>query len=93
LPAYRTRESQSLSLGKKAGADFVKTSTGFSTGGATVEDVALMKQTVGDSMLIKASTGIKTQTIALAMINAGAIRLGTSSGIKIIVGEMDASQN
>lgn len=69
---------------KIAGANFVKTSTGFSTGGATIADVKLMRQTVGDSMGVKASGGIKDYKTALAMIQAGASRLGTSSGIAIV---------
>ena len=69
---------------KNAGADFVKTSTGFGTGGATVEDVALMKETVGSSMEVKASGGIRDYETAIKMINAGATRLGTSSGISIV---------
>lgn len=70
----------------EAGAHFVKTSTGFSGGGATVEDVRLMKSVVGDQMEVKASGGIKDATQAKAMIDAGATRLGTSSGITIIQG-------
>jgi deoxyribose-phosphate aldolase len=69
---------------KLAGADFVKTSTGFSTGGATVDDVRLMRKTVGPNMGVKASGGIKSYETALAMIEAGATRLGTSSGIDIV---------
>ena len=69
---------------KNAGADFVKTSTGFGTGGATVEDVALMKETVGSSMEVKASGGIRDYETAIKMIEAGATRLGTSSGISIV---------
>ncbi len=69
-----------------AGADFVKTSTGFSKGGATVEDVRLMKQTVGDRCRVKASGGIRTPEDFIAMIEAGAARIGTSSGIKLICG-------
>lgn len=68
---------------KNAGADFVKTSTGFGTGGATVEDVALMKETVGETMQVKASGGIRDYETAIKMIEAGATRLGTSSGIAI----------
>jgi deoxyribose-phosphate aldolase len=68
---------------KNAGADFVKTSTGFGTGGATVEDVSLMKETVGSSMDVKASGGIRDYETAIKMIEAGASRLGTSSGIAI----------
>ncbi len=71
-------------LAKKAGADFVKTSTGFSTGGATVHDVALMRKTVGDDMGVKASGGVRTHEDLLAMIEAGANRIGTSAGPKII---------
>ena len=69
---------------KNAGADFVKTSTGFGTGGATVEDVALMKETVGETMQVKASGGIRDYETAIKMIEAGATRLGTSSGISIV---------
>ena len=71
-------------LAKEAGADFVKTSTGFSTSGATVEDVALMRKTVGKDLGVKASGGIHSKKEALAMIDAGATRLGASSGVKII---------
>lgn len=71
-------------LSKEAGADFVKTSTGFSTGGAKVEDVALMRKTVGDAMGVKASGGIHTTEEAQAMIDAGASRLGTSATLAII---------
>ena len=71
-------------LSKEAGADFVKTSTGFSTGGAKAEDVALMRKTVGDAMGVKASGGIHTAEEAQAMIDAGANRLGTSATLAII---------
>ncbi|MDC7127298.1 MAG: deoxyribose-phosphate aldolase [Spirochaetales bacterium] len=71
----------------EAGADFVKTSTGFSTAGATPENVALMKKTVGDSAKVKAAGGVRTFEDAVAMIEAGADRLGTSGGIKIINGQ------
>ncbi len=71
-------------LSKEAGADFVKTSTGFSTGGATVHDVALMRQTVGPEMGVKASGGVRTHEDLLAMVEAGANRIGTSNGTKII---------
>ena len=73
-------------LAKEAGADFVKTSTGFSTGGATVEDVKLMRETVGSDLGVKASGGVRSRADAEAMIAAGASRLGTSSGVKIIEG-------
>ncbi len=74
-------------LSLKAGADFVKTSTGFSTGGATVEDVQLMKNTVGDKAEVKASGGVRTPEDLENMIKVGATRIGTSSGIKLIKGE------
>ncbi|MTD40032.1 deoxyribose-phosphate aldolase [Erwinia sp. CPCC 100877] len=73
-------------LAKEAGADFVKTSTGFSTGGATVADVALMRQTVGPDMGVKASGGIHNEQEARAMIEAGATRIGTSAGVAIMEG-------
>ena len=69
---------------KQAGADFVKTSTGFSTGGATVAAVKLMRETVGPDMGVKASGGIRTHEDLLAMVEAGANRIGTSNGTKII---------
>ncbi len=72
---------------KKAGADFVKTSTGFSTHGATVEHVALMRKTVGPDMGVKAAGGVRTFEDAVAMIKAGATRLGTSGGVKIVQGK------
>jgi len=78
-------------LAKEAGADFVKTSTGFSTGGATIEDVKLMKDTVGDSLKIKASGGIRDYETAKAMVEAGASRIGASSSIKIVEGEQVCS--
>lgn len=71
---------------KECGADFVKTSTGFSKGGATTEDVALMRRTVGHDMGVKASGGIRTLEDARAMVEAGANRLGTSSGAAIVQG-------
>lgn len=69
-----------------AGADFVKTSTGFNGGGATVEDVALMRRTVGPDLGVKASGGVRSREDALAMIDAGATRIGASSGIAIVKG-------
>ena len=69
-----------------AGADFVKTSTGFSGSGATVEDVALMRRTVGPRVGVKASGGVRTYDDAIAMITAGANRIGASSGVKIVAG-------
>jgi deoxyribose-phosphate aldolase len=71
-------------LSKKAQADFVKTSTGFSTGGATAEDVALMRRTVGPGMGVKASGGVRTLDDLRKMIAAGATRVGASSSVKII---------
>ena len=73
-------------LSVAAGADFVKTSTGFSKSGATVEDVALMRKTVGKAALVKASGGIRDYKTAKAMIEAGADRLGCSAGIAIVQG-------
>ncbi|MGX7418814.1 deoxyribose-phosphate aldolase [Carnobacterium gallinarum] len=78
-------------LAKKAGADFVKTSTGFSTGGATVEDVKLMRGTVGPEMGVKASGGVRSLADAQAFIDAGATRLGASSGVAIMEGQTAAS--
>ncbi len=71
-------------LSQQAGADFVKTSTGFGHGGATAADVTLLRSTVGPSMGVKASGGIRTRDDALAMIDAGATRLGASSGLQIV---------
>lgn len=71
-------------LAKAAGADFVKTSTGFSTGGATAADVKLMRETVGAGMGVKASGGIGSAAEAAAMAEAGATRIGTSHGMEII---------
>ena len=69
---------------KNAGADFVKTSTGFCPGGATAEDVALMRSVVGDKMGIKASGGIRTLADLKKMVSAGATRIGASAGVKIV---------
>lgn len=77
-------KKKACTLAVNAGANFVKTSTGFSTGGATVEDVALMRQTVGDAVGVKASGGIHSRQEALAMIEAGATRIGASAGIAIV---------
>ena len=73
-------------LAKEAGADFVKTSTGFAAGGATAADVRLMRESVGEAMGVKAAGGIRSRADAEAMIAAGATRLGTSSGVKIVEG-------
>jgi deoxyribose-phosphate aldolase len=78
---------QACELAVKAGAEFVKTSTGFGPGGATATDVALMKRTVGDRAEVKASTGINDRRMADELIAAGASRLGTSKGIRIILDE------
>jgi len=72
------------SIVTQAGADFIKTSTGFSTGGATLDDVRLLRQHVGPSVKVKASGGIRDRETALDMLEAGAERLGTSSGILIV---------
>lgn len=73
-------------IAKAVGADFVKTSTGFSTGGAAVHDVKLMRQTVGPDMGVKASGGVHNLEEAKAMIDAGATRLGVSAGVAIMEG-------
>lgn len=78
-------------LSKNAGADFVKTSTGFSTGGATAEDVALMKKTVGDDLEVKASGGVRSIEDFNAMVEAGATRIGASSGVLIMEGKKSDS--
>lgn len=75
-------------LAKEAGADFVKTSTGFGDGGATAADVRLMKQTVGENVQVKASTGINNRQVCDEMIAAGAVRMGTSKGIFIVRDEL-----
>ena len=74
-------------LSKAAGADYVKTSTGFAGGGATVEDVQLMRETVGPEMGVKASGGVRTRDDAEKMVAAGATRLGASAGVKIVRGD------
>ena len=74
-------------VAKEAGADFVKTTTGFSTGGATVQDIRLMRETVGADMGVKASGGVQNRADALAMIEAGASRIGASKGIAIVTGQ------
>lgn len=80
-------------LAKEAGADYVKTSTGFSGGGATVHDVALMRRTVGPELGVKASGGIHSAEEAEQMIAAGATRIGASAGVKIVKGEKPESAN
>ena len=78
-------------MARRAGADYVKTSTGFSKGGATLEDVALMRRTVGSAMGVKASGGVRSRKDALAMIEAGASRIGASSGVAILRGDAGES--
>ncbi len=73
-------------LAVSAGADYVKTSTGFSTGGATVEDISLMRKTVGPDIGVKASGGVRDQKMAKAVVEAGATRIGASAGIAIVSG-------
>ena len=77
---------KACTVAKLAGAHFVKTSTGYSTGGATVEDIRLMRETVGPDIGVKASGGVRTYDDAVAMINAGASRIGASSTGKIVAG-------
>ncbi|NDI35078.1 deoxyribose-phosphate aldolase [Chengkuizengella sediminis] len=84
-------KERACQLSVKAGADFVKTSTGFSTGGATVEDISLMRKTVGPDVGVKASGGVRSLQDAEAMINAGATRIGASSGVAIVQGEISNS--
>lgn len=81
-----TREEKihACQIAMRAGADYVKTSTGFNSGGATVEDVELMRTTVGPKMGVKASGGIRSYEDVLKMVAAGATRIGTSSGVKIV---------
>lgn len=78
-------------LSVAAGADFVKTSTGFSKGGATVEDIALMRRVVGPHIGVKASGGVRTYDDAIRLVNAGATRLGASAGIAIVTGAQAAN--
>lgn len=73
-------------LAVKAGTDYVKTSTGFSTGGATVEDIALMRKTVGPDIGVKASGGVRNTSDAQNVIEAGATRIGASAGVSIVKG-------
>lgn len=80
-------------LSVKAGADFVKTSTGFSTGGATAADVSLMKKAVAGQALVKASGGIRNKEDLIAVIKAGADRIGTSNGVSLISGVIDQNNN
>jgi deoxyribose-phosphate aldolase len=83
----REEKIKACLLAKQAGADFVKTSTGFVPGGATVEDIALMRETVGPSMGVKASGGIRDRATAEAMVAAGATRIGASASVAIATGK------
>ncbi len=85
-------KNQACRIARRSGADFVKTSTGFSTGGATVEDVALMRKAVGTKLGVKASGGIRDYATAKAMIEAGATRIGASAGIAIVKEEQEANK-
>ena len=87
IEIYPTNEADYRLL-HQAGADFVKTSTGFSTGGATLPDVQLMRQTVGPDMGVKAAGGARSYADAVAFVEAGATRIGTSSGVAILKGEL-----
>ena len=78
-------------LAKRAGADFVKTSTGFAKGGATVGDIALMRKVVGSAMGVKASGGVRTREDALALVASGADRIGASASVKIVSAEAESS--
>ncbi len=80
-------KKRACELAVKAGTDYVKTSTGFSTGGATAEDIKLMRETVGPEIGVKASGGVRDLEGAQAMIDAGATRIGASAGVKIVQGE------
>jgi deoxyribose-phosphate aldolase len=84
-------KERACSLAVKAGADYVKTSTGFSTGGATLEDIALMRKVVGPDIGVKASGGVRNREDTLALIEAGATRIGASSGVAIVKGETSNS--
>lgn len=79
-------------IAQEAGADFVKTSTGFGPGGATVHDIALMRRAVGPDMGIKASGGVRSYADALALIEAGATRIGTSAGVRIVAEALGSAE-
>jgi len=83
---------EACKLCQKAGADFVKTSTGFSTRGATIEDVEIMKATVGDSMKVKAAGGVRTYDDMVKIVEAGADRIGTSAGCSLMQGKESKSE-
>jgi deoxyribose-phosphate aldolase len=86
-----TQKVAACYLAQQAGADFCKTSTGFGPGGARLEDVALMRQTIGPYMGLKAAGGIRTYQDALAMVAAGATRIGASSGVRIVQEAMEST--
>lgn len=89
----KAEKIRACELAKMGGADFVKTSTGFHKGGATIEDVALMRKVVGPEMGVKASGGIRTYEDAKKMIIAGATRIGSSNGVKILEGDDNNDSN
>jgi deoxyribose-phosphate aldolase len=88
----RDEKIMGATLAQAAGADFVKTSTGFAGGGATVEDILLLRETVSPEIGVKASGGIRSKADAEAMVQAGATRLGASAGVKIVRGETSESK-
>ncbi|WFD11664.1 deoxyribose-phosphate aldolase [Tepidibacter hydrothermalis] len=90
---YLTDEEKKIvcELAKKAGTDYVKTSTGFGTGGSTPEDIKLMRETVGENIGVKASGGVRSTSDAEAVINAGASRIGASASISIVTGNKDSN--
>lgn len=90
---YLTDEEKvkACELAKKAGCDFVKTSTGFGTGGSTPEYIALMRKTVGETLGVKASGGVRCEEDAIKVIDAGATRIGASASVKIVNGEKSNS--
>ena len=89
----RAEKIRACELAKMGGADFVKTSTGFHKGGATIEDVALMRKVVGPDIGVKASGGVRTYEDAKKMIIAGASRIGSSNGVKILKGDENNDSN
>lgn len=80
-------------LAKRAGADFVKTSTGFAKGGATAGDIALMRKVVGSAMGVKASGGVRTREEAIEMVESGADRIGASASVKIVSGDVETTKS
>ncbi len=92
---YLTEEEmvRACVISKNAGADYVKTSTGFGSGGATINDVELMRKTVGPEMGVKASGGVRDHQAAVEMVTAGATRIGTSNGIKIVTKEASGTSS